>query len=187
VEECFRSNSVWEKGRRISLKTHSLYRCTAPYNWKRDIIIHLLIGPLLSEGLTGKMDDSIFWFNDRKALQVQCSHTCELLYDDFWKKALTWEKDYQFPDTSKLLELKSTFPQHHWLPRYGSAVIFRKMNSVESSVTFVGLDGWKDLVHASESGRESTAAPDVRDPYVRGLGLVKTSKITEFYLSTTNR
>jgi hypothetical protein len=53
------------------------------------------------------------------------------------------------------------------------------LDSKYSSISLVGLDGWKSIVHASVDGRESTTLPDVSSPTFYELGPSLTDEIEE--------
>jgi hypothetical protein len=119
------------------------------------------------------MEDSIFTFNDKEALQVQDNDTCAALYQDFWTRLDNAE---DLPDLSLA---KQSVSQLHWLARYASVVVVRPLDSHHSCLSMVGLDRWEHVVHASIHGRESTAEPDVTKPAFFGVGRVVTNEVDE--------
>lgn len=113
------------------------------------------------------LENVIFPFNDTPALQVQCPEKCRSIYVDFWHKLVDSEwANLAFPDQVDWKRAPDRVLCHEieWFPRYASAVLFRKLDSLQARVTVVGLDGWKRGVHAWEQERQCIATPDIFRP-----------------------
>jgi hypothetical protein len=123
------------------------------------------------------MDELIFNYNDRRALQNQCDATCEKLYQDFLSVLLKSKDDAVIP--KRICQLRDKFHCHHWLARYASVVLFSPISVTASSITLVGLDRWERKVHASLDGRENTAIADVTHPAEFNLGTVSRDGIED--------
>jgi hypothetical protein len=123
------------------------------------------------------MEDKIFPFKDRKALQIQDDSICEALYDDFWTRILRCDEKLVLTkqDLSRIKHSCSLY----WFASYASVVLVRPLDSTYSSIALVGLDGWKSIVHASVDGRESTAIPDVSSPAFYEFGPSPTDAVEE--------
>jgi hypothetical protein len=120
----------------------------------------------------------MFPFNDRKALQVQDDSVCKELYKDFWTNILNCD-DKLGLSKQALSRINDSCSCLYWLASYGSVVLIRPLDSRYSSISLVGLDGWKSIVHASVDGRESTAIPDISSPAFYELGRSPTDQIEE--------
>ena len=140
--------------------------------------------PIVSTQIPGcafywTMEDHIFHFNDRGTLQLQDDGICEALLEDFWTRILNSHEDLRLPK-EQLSRVKRSCSSYNWLARYASVVIVRLLDSKYSTMTLVGLDGWKSHVHASvAAGRQTTALPDVSSPTIYELGPLSTDVIKE--------
>jgi len=119
------------------------------------------------------MEELIFHFNDRPALQVQCADKCQQLYDHFWKMILEDCDEKNFLPQEKLDRINKTYSSIHWLPRYACAILIKLLGPVYSTISMVGLDHWESPVHASDQGRESIAVADVRTTFALGSVLTE--------------
>ena len=124
------------------------------------------------------MEESIFPFTDRRALHVQDDATCENIFKDFWLRLDSADERAKLPK-EKLAEVKKSVGSLSWQASYASVILFRRLNSRDSSVVLIGLDGWKYVVHASVHGREATASPDISKPAYFDLGRVVTDDIAD--------
>ena len=124
------------------------------------------------------MEENIFHFNDRAALAVQCSSACKSLYNNFFHIV---DGNTYLPklERNPFASIKEKYECIEWMPDYGCAILFGRLNSRESLIVVVGLDNWKDYVHESVIKREPTALPDVTKPFVLTLGQVPTSDIED--------
>lgn len=109
------------------------------------------------------MEENIFAFNDRKALQVQDDSICERLNEDFWTKILNCDDKLGLSEQA-LSRIKDSCSSLYWLASYASVVLICRLDSRYSSISLVGLDGWKSIVHTCVDCRESTAAPEISSP-----------------------
>ena len=114
------------------------------------------------------MEQYVFWFNDSEALQIQDKAVCCRIFDDFWKRLEQQSSLIEWK--GKVEGLKTSFDAIEWFPRYASSILVRRLDSTTSALGFVGLDNWEQLIHASVSGRESTAEPNIFKPLYVDLG-----------------
>jgi Protein of unknown function (DUF3638) len=121
------------------------------------------------------MEESIFDFFDCPANSRQDDNLCQELLVDFWHGLDQMSHRLQLPDRTKV---QTTCPRLEWKARYAAVVAFVPLDSCQSFVTIVGLDGWKSRIHTSRTGgRQRTAVPNLTEPVVFGLGWMATANI----------
>jgi Protein of unknown function (DUF3638) len=144
--------------------------------------------------------ESVFYFRDQSALQVQDNGICQELLDDVFRVLQgsfethpTLHHEPCWLSSSRRLEdLRQCCANVIWKAHYASVIVFRRLDSQRSFVYIVGLDGWRAMVHNStmtmtttttagenggSGGRQSTAVPNVTMPVVFGRGPFATALI----------
>ncbi|CAB9529821.1 Protein of unknown function (DUF3645) [Seminavis robusta] len=122
------------------------------------------------------MEDNIFDFNDRTALQIQSDEVCAQLYDHFLSAVEESVSLPIFKDDARLIaadlkQLKESVVVK-WMAPYGCAILMKDLDVLSTTITVIGLNEWNDKVHSSVNGRESTAIPNVLSPSVLEVGTV---------------
>ena len=121
------------------------------------------------------MEESIFFFSDRRALQCQDNAVCERLFDDFFERLAANETLDLLQE--KLSRIQDSVRKVYWLATYASVIVIRRLDSRYSSIALIGLDGWESAVHASIHGRESIALPNLTKPAHYPLGRLLTASV----------
>jgi hypothetical protein len=127
------------------------------------------------------MEDGIFLFNDRGALVEQSDVACETLYHDFIG-VLEQEAPSLLGDQGELVQYVKNLKESYevsWMASYGCAVLVGNVDIISKSITVIGLDNWKNIIHSSiDQGRQPTAEVDLtKSPAILPVGTIQASAV----------
>lgn len=122
--------------------------------------------------------ENIFHFNDKPALANQSPGTSEAIFShllDFIKK-----NDFAQRFLPKeVFHVHETYHSVSFHPSYGTAILYKTLDSLEVFVLTVGLDKWDSKIHASSHGRERFAVPKLEEPVIMEQGPFLTHLVNE--------